>query len=587
MSFQRIFDIPYVQAERCPQEIALSTRINQQWISYNSTECLELIDKFAGYLYETGLRKGDKVLMIPSLATTAWVLLDFAAQRSGIIVVSAHTTMTAEQLDYIIAEAALRVGFVANEETRLKLEAALLPCDFCVVEDDPKSEFWQNILKTNPVDSAYKDKVAEEVKGADLATIIYTSGTTGVPKGVMLTHSNLLSNTSAILPLIPVDHRHTSLSFLPYSHIFERSNVYTCMAVGLSIHFVRDMNHLSKALVEVRPHFMTAVPRILEKMYELLQAVQDRIGWVSRKLLSMALHIGSKYDEQKKFHPVQFVKIQALRWLIFRRLNQRLGGRVKAIVVGAAHFRPQLARIFAAAGVPVREGYGMTETSPAITVNRFQPGMNMMGTVGIPIAGVKVKIDSPDETGAGEVMVKGPNVMQGYYNQPKMTKAVLSDDGWLRTGDVGKFVKKRFLQITDRKKDIFKTSSGKYIAPAVLETHFMESDYIQSILILGFQRKYVTALIMPNYDLLRFWCSENGIHWTSPQYMAHNIKVREKMQEEIDELNESLASHEVIRGFYLMHEDWSQEKGQLSNTMKPIRRKIADDFKKEIELMYA
>jgi long-chain acyl-CoA synthetase len=281
------------------------------------------------------------------------------------------------------------------------------------------------------------------------------------------------------------------------------------------------------------------------------------------------------------------VQLFFARVLVLRMWRKKLGGKIRYMVVGAASLQPEIGRLFSAAGITIVEGYGMTETAPMISVNRFEPGMNLFGTVGMPIAGIDVKIDEPNEHHEGEILVKGPNVMQGYFKRPELTASVFTDDGWFRTGDVGKFVHGRFLKITDRKKDIFKTSAGKYISPLPLQNHFLKSPFIQQCLILGFQRPFVTALLVPNFQLLETWCKQQDIHWTSPQFMVHNIRVHAIYQEEVNRLNQSLPNHERIRNFVLCHQEWTVESGELTNTLKPIRKNLLDHYIKEIEKMYA
>ena len=299
------------------------------------------------------------------------------------------------------------------------------------------------------------------------------------------------------------------------------------------------------------------------------------------------MEVGKKYGPEKKLKPLFQLELLIARVLVLRLWKKRLGGKIKYIVVGAASLRPDIGRLFSAAGITIVEGYGMTETAPIISMNRFEPGMNRFGTVGIPVTGIEVKIDNPNEEHEGEILVKGPNVMIGYYKKPELTKEVLTEDGWMRTGDIGKFVHHRFLKITDRKKDIFKTSSGKYIAPQPLENHLKHSLFIERSMIVGFQRPFVTALIVPHFEILKSWCEEQDIHWTSPQFMIHNIKVRAKFQEEIDKLNNELPNIERIKNFVLCHQDWSIENGEITPTLKPIRNIILENNKNEIEKMYA
>ena len=427
-----------------------------------------------------------------------------------------------------------------------------------------------------------KDQVQED----DLSAIIYTSGTTGVPKGVMLSHRNIVSNVLSTLPLLPVEPGKVALSFLPFSHIFERMALLNYIAGGLSVHTLVERSYLSPALLEIRPHIFTAVPRILEKMYDQVLAIQADHTALNRGLINWALKIGMSYRERPGFRFLYWLKLQVAKLLVLHKLKRNLGGRVHAIIVGAAYLQPGLGRLMGAMGIKAREGYGMTETAAAASINRFQPGLYAFGTVGLPVSGVQIKIDNPDEEGEGEILIKGPNVMQGYYKQEAETAKAFTADGWLRTGDIGKFVNKRFLQITDRKKDIFKTSSGKYIAPLVLENHFKRSPLIEQIMVVGFQKPYVTALIYPNYELLEHWSKENKVHWTSPQYMANNIKVRQRIQEEIDRYNQDLPNYQTVRAFHLLHQEWTMDSGLLTYTMKLVRPKILATFEKEIEHLY-
>lgn len=321
-------------------------------------------------------------------------------------------------------------------------------------------------------------------------------------------------------------------------------------------------------------------------MYDYMLQMQMQRPVLIRKLVSWAMSTGKKYGTGTMLKPWVLMQLLLARWLVLGRWRKALGGSINAMAVGAAALRPEIARLFTAAGIRVVEGYGMTETSPIISMNHFEPGMFRFGTVGLVLPGVQVRIDQPDEKGEGEIMVKGPNVMTGYFKKPELTAEVLSPDGWLRTGDVGMWVQHRFLKITDRKKDIFKTSAGKYITPAPLERHFAQSAFINRCLILGFQRPFVTALIVPNFDMLQAWCRQQGVHWTSPPFMVHNIRVRSRLEEEVNKLNEELSSVERVRNVVLCPEDWTVENGELTATLKPVRHRLAERYKKEIEAMY-
>jgi long-chain acyl-CoA synthetase len=423
------------------------------------------------------------------------------------------------------------------------------------------------------------------VTADDLAAILYTSGTTGTPKGAMLTHGNLVSAVKSMLSILPLEPGQRALSFLPFSHIFERATCYVYLACGVSIHFSHTLDRLKEDFREVQPRFFTSVPRTLEKMYDYLEEQRLSRNFFKRRLIGWAMEVGSRYKEgpSRITYRLQLV---AARLLVLNHWRKGLGGKVRFLGVGAAALRPEIGRLLAAAGIVPLAGYGMTEASPFISANRYVPGLNNLGTVGLPVPGVEIRIDNPSETGEGEILVRGPNVMKGYYKRPDLTAEVLTPDGWLRTGDVGKMVDKRFLALTDRKKDIFKTTTGKYVAPQAVQNHLTSSPFISQALVTGFNRPFVIAIIVPHFQLLKTWCEEQGIHWTAPAYMVHNIKVIARYQEEIDRLNEALESHERVKKFILSDEEWTVENKELTTSFKPMRAKLQEKHAAQIEKLY-
>ena len=588
MSFTKTFEIPFFQERRHYNEKAIVSKYRGQWKAYSSTEVRAQLRLYAGLLNGLGLKQGDFVVLIPEMATAEWLFLDLAAQHLGIAVVLVHFSASANQFAYVLEEVEPRFCFVRDRLSREKFfgdgKAAAVQV-FEVYGKDTHS-LEQLLAGANTISEEQLQQAGQKVAEGDLSTIIYTSGTTGRPKGVMLSHRNIVSNLSATVPLLPLDNSSRVMSFLPYSHIFERTTIYGYLAVGASIFLPGKRSYIQQCYQDAKPHVFTSVPRIIEKMYSEALLYQSRKSWLGRKLIDWAIKSGVRYYNQKKFNLISWGKLMLTRVFIFRPFRKALGNHLVGIVVGAAHLKPELGQLFAAAGIRLREGYGLTEASPAISVNRFTPGLNAFGTVGLPLPNVEVRIDEPNEEGEGEILVKGPNVMMGYFRQEEETRKVLSTDGWLRTGDVGKFVRKRFLMITDRKKDIFKTSAGKYIAPQVLENRFRESELIDQLVVIGFQRPFLTALIYPDFHVLEDFALENQVHWTSPEYMVHNIRIRGRMQEEVDKINEGLPNHQRIRNFHLVHREWSVEQGQLSNTLKIIRDKVMADYKKEIDALY-
>jgi len=380
------------------------------------------------------------------------------------------------------------------------------------------------------------------------------------------------------------------VSFLPLSHVFERMVTYMYQAAGMSIWYVDNIEHLPQALREARPHFFTAVPRVLERSYERLLERRRHLKLWQRKALDWAIALGERYPYAGQYGMPLTYRLQrwVADWLVFRHWRRAMGGRLRGIAVGAAALQPRLGRLFSAAGVDVREGYGLTETSPVVAFNRFEPGGVHFGTVGIPVPGVEVRIANPDAEGIGEIEVRGPNVMLGYWNQPEETAARYTPDGWLKTGDLGRFEQKRFLRITGRLSELFKTTSGKFIAPAFVEQQLLHSPFIAQCMAVGLNRPYVAALLVPNFSQLEIWCRENAVHWTAPPYMVLNPKVLNLFNLEIQRINEEyLGAAEQVQAIQLLAEPWTVENGLLTPTLKLRRHEIESRFAKEMEQLFA
>ena len=591
MTFTRLFDIIDFQKERYPNKESLNSFVQGKWVHHSTASIQKTIDAISFWLLNNGINKGDKIAIMPQMGRPEWMMIDFACQQIGGIIVPLHPTSPIEDTRYIIERTGVKICIVADEALYYKYKP--------IFESDYKGISLYHIIAssegffpafTNRANGKNKTIDLESIKAAvspqDVAAIMYTSGTSGQPKGVVLTHENIVSNVLSALALLPIGCHRKALSFLPFSHIFERTVCFTYMAAGISVYFAQDREHLGHDFKDVKPCLFTTVPRILEKMYDIIREKAYNQNFLVKRLIFWSIKVGKQYPSGRGFEPIYAVKYLIARLLVLNKWKRNLGGQVRYIIVGAAALQPNIARLFASTGIKIREGYGMTEASPFISTNRFEPGMNKVGTVGIPVPGVEVVIDHPDANGDGEILVKGPNIMKGYYEDEALTKAVFTDKGWFRTGDVGHFEEKKFLKITGRKKHIFKTSAGKYIAPQQLQNHFTASSYIQQCLIIGFQRPYVTALIVPNYTLLKKWSERKKIHWTSPQFMAHNIKIIEKIQYEIDLFNRRLSNFERIKKFTVCHEEWTVENGFYSASYKPIRRKLMARFEKEIGKMY-
>jgi len=589
VDFNRIFDIIDYQQRKYPQQRALNAFVDGKWCGFSTEEIKEKVDTISVWFLDNGFQKGEKIIIIPHMGRPEWIIIDFACQQVGLIVVPVNSSASVEEIEFIFTETEAKICITADSGLFFKVNPITEKfTELSIFHLEPNvpgyfQPYNQKVFRGS-MDSL--NAVRSEIQQDDIFTILYTSGTSGIPKGVILTHQNVVSNIKSILTILPLSESHRALSFLPFSHIFERTAVYASMAFGVSIYFSQSRESVSHDFKTVKPYFCTAVPKILEKMYDFL--IEQRFGKnvLKKSLLTWAMNVGEHYHLKHQSASLYNLRLFFARLLVLNFWKRMLGGKIKLMVVGAAALRPEIGRFFSAAGIKTLVGYGMTETSPTLTINRTQPGMNRFGTVGIPIPGVKIKLEDSDENGEGEILVKGPNVMQGYFNRPELSKEVFTSDGWFKTGDVGKFVDKRFLKITDRIKDIFKTSSGKYIAPQPLEYHFMASNFIHQCLIIGFNKPFVTALFVPQFSILQAWCEQQNIHWTSPQFMVHNIKVREKIQQEIDMLNEELPNFKRIRNFILNHEEWTVENRDMTASFKLIRSKIIEDQKAEIEKLY-
>jgi len=419
--------------------------------------------------------------------------------------------------------------------------------------------------------------LASKITQNDLATIIYTSGTTGNPKGVMLSHHNMICNITSTISMLPIEPGERALSFLPLCHIFERMVVYTYIASGISIRFGQGPEQLMSNIREAKAHYLTAVPLLLERVYEKIIERGRTGNKLSQRVFNNAIELASKYDVDGDPPPAYKLRLAFYDFFVFRRWRKALGGKLKGVVVGAAALQPRLGRIFSAAGIPIREGYGLTETSPVLAFNRFEPGGVRFGTVGIPVPGVEIKLDED-----GEILAKGPNVMKGYLNDEASTSQVLDDEGWFKTGDLGSWQEKRFLKIIGRKRDAFKTASGKFINPNRLEGKLRTSKFIDQAFVFGLNQSDPSALLVPNDIALEEWCGRQEIHWTSLQFMILNRKVLTKVREELDQINEGLAGFERIGEFALLHEAWTEQNGLLTPTFKLKRNVLANRFEKEI-----
>ncbi len=573
ISSTRLFDIPSYQLEKYPNSKMFVTKTNGEWVGISTQEFLNQVMIVSRGLIAFGVAKGDNVALV-SNNRYEWNIMDIAIQQIGGIVVPMYPNISENDYKYIFNDAEIKLCVVSNLELHQKIEhirSEVQTLEHLFTFDQIEgchhwTEIHDNAEKTDV--QLVKDQM-NLVQNGDLATIIYTSGTTGNPKGVMLSHKNILSNVGSCIGSIPADNNSRVLSFLPICHIYERMLHYLYMQIGCSIHFAESMDTIGDNIREVNPHVFSAVPRLIEKVFDKIMAKGDDLTGIKRKLFFWAVALGEEYDVVGKSAWYKF-KLGIARKLIFKKWQEALGGNVNAIASGSAALQPRLARIFLAAGIPILEGYGLSETSPVVSVNCFISGIRI-GTVGAVIDGVEVKIAED-----GEILVKGPNVMMGYYKLPELTAEVIDADGWFHTGDIGLFQEGKYLKITDRKKEIFKTSGGKYIVPQVMENKFKESRFIEQIMVIGESEKFPAAFIVPNFAYIAEWAKHKSIDLGdfSNHSITTNKFVISKIQEDIDNFNKEFGNWEQIKKFALLENEFSIDGDELTPTLKLKRKKI-------------
>ncbi len=584
METKRLFDIPYHQLNSYPNSKMFVTKTNNQWIGVSTQEFLDEAMEISKGLIALGVEPGDKVGII-SGTRYEWNVMDIGIQQTGAIVVPFYPNISESDYRYIFNDSGIKICVIADSElnekiTNIKADTPALQHVF-TMEKVAGAKHWSEIKKAGTsIDESNVQERMAKVKYEDLATIIYTSGTTGNPKGVMLSHRNLLSNVEATIEPIPADKNSKVLSFLPVCHVYERMLHYLYMYIGASIHFAESMDTIGDNIKEVKPDVFTAVPRLIEKVFDKIMAKGDELTGIKRKLFFWAVELAEEYDVVGKSAWYHF-KLKIARKLIFSKWQEALGGNVKAIASGSAALQPRLARIFIAAGIDVLEGYGLTETSPVISVNCHQKGIRI-GTVGALLDGVSVKIAED-----GEILVQGPNVMMGYYNLPEATAEVLKD-GWFHTGDIGEFVEGKFLKITDRKKEIFKTSGGKYIIPQAMENKFKESRFIEQIMVIGEGQKFPAALIVPSFAFVTEWAKRKNIELGdgSNDAIANSEAVHARIMKEVEDFNKGYGNWEQIKKISLLNKELSIDGGELTPTLKLKRKKIMELHKAKCDAIY-
>jgi len=588
----RLFDCMEAQA-REPRTDLLNAKENGVWRAYSTQETHTMIYQLAMALLDLGVSGDDgstegrdKIGLI-SNGRPEWIVTDLAVQQTGAILVPLYPNSNPKELEQILNEAEVKYLFVSGKELYDKVNAvcANIPSLKAIYTFDQLDNCpnWTVLFK--PLPDGYRDRlsaISKTIGEDDVTTIIYTSGTTGRPKGVMLTHKNIVSNvvsSGEVLNQIPIEHKR-ALSFLPLNHIFEKMCTYIYLFYGFSISYAESMDTIGANMKEAKPYIFTAVPRLLEKVFEKIMAAGQQLTGIKKKIFLWSIKVAEQFEIENQSIWYK-IKLAIADKLVYSKWREAVGGNVRAIVIGSSACPIKLEKIFTAAGMTVMEGYGLTETSPVIAVNCYITGGRKFGTVGKLISGVQVKIAED-----GEILCKGPNITVGYYKNPEMTAEVIKD-GWFSTGDIGELDKDGFLKITDRKKEIFKTSGGKYVAPMPIENKMKENHFIEQMMVVGAERKFTAALIVPSYTNLKPWCEKNDIPFTSHRELIKDPRVIELYQSIIEGFNPEFNHVEQVKKLTLLPEEWSIDSGELTPTGKMKRKVITEKYKTEIDKIYS
>ncbi|MBC7758303.1 MAG: long-chain fatty acid--CoA ligase [Phormidesmis sp. FL-bin-119] len=580
----RVFDLLNLSLEKFKKEDIVVSKKNGEWVKYSTQEFVNEANYVSRGLISKGIKKDDKVaIMSPN--RPEWNICDFGIMQIGATQVPMYPTLAENDIKFIAKDADIKLVFVSDKvlydklnKVRSRDNANFEIFSFDFIEGVPN---WNEIVKLGKQNTSINlEEYRNQIKPDDLLTLIYTSGTTGTPKGVMLTHNNLVTNVVESSKLYPEGFS-KAISFLPLSHVFERMVIYMYFYLGISIYYAQSMDTIAADIADVKPHGFTTVPRLLEKVYDRIVEKGSQLTGIKRKLFFWALNLGLNYEMDGKNGFWYEFQLKIANKLVFIKWREALGGNIKAIVSGGAALQPRLARVFWAAGMPVLEGYGLTETSPVINVNGLRKGEAKFTTVGRTIKDVEVKIAED-----GEILCKGPNVMKGYYNRPDLSAEVIDKDGFFHTGDIGEIVDGQFLRITDRKKEIFKTAGGKYIAPQVLENRFKESIFIEQVMVIGENERFAAALVLPTFATLQKWCGKKEIPYTNNQEMVKDQRVIDKIWSEIEKYNADFGNWEKVKKIELLPLEWSIDGGELTPKLSLRRKAILEKYKTQVEQIY-
>ena len=591
----RLFDSIEYQLNHFPKEDMFAAKDeNGHWRKYSTQEVKKIVDRLAGGLVHIGIGRGDgtiegrdKVAVI-SANRPEWMFLDLAVQKIGAVLVPLYPTLAVGELEFVLNDAAVKLVFAGDRALYDKAESVRgkTPSVQAVYSLDelPGALHWKDLMThAEERDIASANAAATLIDYKDLATIIYTSGTTGTPKGVMLSHQNVLSNVVSCEPIFRefCNESDRALSFLPLNHIFERMVTYIYLYNGVSVYYAQNMDTIGDNLREVKPAVFSTVPRLLEKVYDRIIGKGMELTGLQKKLFFWAVEVAEKFDPHTSPGVLYRIRLALANQLIFKKWREALGGNVKAIVTGAAACQVRLLSIFTGGGINIMEGYGLTETSPVISVNRYKITDRMFGTVGLVINGVEVKLEAD-----GEICCRGENVMMGYYKRPDLTAEVIDPEGYFHTGDIGTFVNGRFLKITDRKKEIFKTSGGKYVAPQPVENKMKESKFVEQMMVVGADQKFAGALIVPAFETLQAWAKEQGISFRSREELITQPRVLDLYKKIIESYNPQFNQVEQIKKFELLPNEWTVDRGEMTPTLKLRRKVIMENYKDQVAKIY-
>ncbi|MGV0751239.1 AMP-dependent synthetase/ligase [Empedobacter brevis] len=583
---QRVFDLPRFQERNTPDISIFNYKEKDEWKGISTTDFINRVNNISKGLIANGIQPNDKVALI-SENRLEWNLVDFAIQQIGAVVVAIYPNISDNDYEFILNDAEIKLCFVSNDflyqrllgikDTVPKLEQVY------TFNTYPHTPNWIELVsKGISISDEALQTMMDKVKPTDLATLIYTSGTTGNPKGVMLSHENLLADVNSSEYSFPVKAYDKALSFLPACHAYERVFQYVYIKMGLPVYFAQSMDTIGQDMKEVQPHIFSAVPRVLEKVYDKIMATGEQLTGIKRALFFWAISLGEQYDlDESKLSVWYKFQLGIARKLIFSKWKEALGGNVKGIASGSATLQTRLLKLYLAAGIPIYEGYGLTEAGPCLSVNCIKRGMKI-GTVGIPLIDIEIKLAED-----GEILAKGKNIMKGYYKNPEATAEVLKDD-WLYTGDIGEWVDEKFLKIIDRKKEMFKTSGGKYIVPQQIEKILSESNYIEQIMVVGEGQKFPAALVVPSYTNCLDWAKINEtalINLSREEFLSHS-KIYELIGNDINTLNINFGNWEKIKKFVLIPYEFTIEGGELTPTLKMKRKIITEKYKNQINQLY-